>query len=204
MSRAAALWFIAVAVLAAGCGGEAEPDAEPSASAPTTEAATESAASGIVGRWEQVHSCEQLVKALEKAGLRAVAPAMVGDYFPGQSPKQLARKPDVCAGAKPEPHSHFFTEDGSFGSLDEEGNQVDDARYEVVDDHLLRIGADEIGGEFQYRIVDDRELILHPVIKEADKRRALARPLQFSPAGWQVAVSYDGLPWKRVDCAGWC
>ena len=194
--------LVALTVLAAGCGGsnESTPSEEPSSSEPTTAATTETAAPPIVGRWEQVHSCEQLVKALAKAGLRAVAPAMVGDYFPGRSPKQLARKPDVCEGAKPEPHSHFFTEDGSFGSLDEEDNQVDDGPYEVVDDDTLRI----VEGEFRYRIMDDSTLVLHPVIPAAEKRRALARPLEFSPAGWQVAVSYDGLPWKRVDCAGWC
>jgi hypothetical protein len=192
--------LVALAVLAAGCGSsESEPSAEP-----TTAATTESAAPLIVGRWEQVHSCPQLVKALEKAGLGAVAPAIVGDYFPDQSPKQLARKPDLCKGATPQRHAHFFTEDGLFGSLDQDENQVDDAPYEVVNDHLVRIGEGEIKGEFRYGIADGPALVLHPVITAADKRRALARPLQFSPAGWQVAVSYDGLPWKRVDCAGWC
>ena len=87
-----------------------------------------------------------------------------------------------------------------FGSLDEEDNQVDENTYEVVSEETLRIGQ----GEFRYRIVDGPALVLDPVIPAADKRRALARPLEFSPAGWQVAVSYDGLPWKRVDCAGWC
>jgi hypothetical protein len=200
MSRRGFLSLVVLTVLATGCGSdESKPSAEP-----TTAATTETAAPPIVGRWEQVHSCEQLVKALAKAGLARVAPAMVGDYFPDQTPKQLARKPDLCKGAKPEPHSHFFTEAGLFGSLDEEDNQVDDARYEVVDDHLVRIGAGQIAGEFRYRIVDDSTLTLHPVLTAADKRQALARPLEFSRAGWQVSVAYDGLPWKRVDCAGWC
>jgi hypothetical protein len=30
-------------------------------------------------------------------------------------------------------HSHFFTDDGSFGSHDEHGEQVDDGDYDVVD-----------------------------------------------------------------------
>jgi hypothetical protein len=32
--------------------------------------------------------------------------------------------------------------------------------------------------------------------------RALAHPLQFSTAGWMVAVAYPGHTWKRVPCGG--
>jgi hypothetical protein len=202
--RAATLLLIAVAMSAAGCGSnDSEPAAEPPAGEPTTAETAESGAPPIVGRWEQVHSCQQLVKALKKAGLGAVAPAMVGDYFPGSSPKQLAQKPDVCRGATPQRHAHFFTEDGLFGSLDQEDNQVDDGPYEVVND-VLRIGGGDIAGDFRYQIVGDSTLMLHSVLTAADKRRALAHPLEFSRAGWQVSVAYDGLPWKRVECAGWC
>jgi hypothetical protein len=55
-----------------------------------------------------------------------------------------------------------------------------------------------------YRRLRSDKLILHPVITDAARRRALAHPLEWSPAGWQVAVSYEGLPWKRVTCEGWC
>lgn len=44
---------------------------------------------------------------------------LVGDFFPDQTPKQVARKGDVCQGAEPRQHSHFFTTDGQFGSLDQ-------------------------------------------------------------------------------------
>jgi hypothetical protein len=193
--------LVVLTILVAGCGGsnESTPAEEPSFSEPTT-ATPESAAPAIVGRWEQVHSCPQLVKALGRAGLRPVAPAMVGDYFPDQSPKQLAQKPDVCKGARPQRHGHFFTEEGLFGSLDQDDNQVDDGTYEVVNAHRFRIGK----ATFRYRIADGMTLMLHPVITASDRRRALARPFAFSTAGWQVSVAYDGLPWKRVDCAGWC
>jgi hypothetical protein len=55
-----------------------------------------------------------------------------------------------------------------------------------------------------YRRLRSDKLILHPVITDAALHRALAHPLEWSPAGWQVAVSYEGLPWKRVTCEGWC
>jgi hypothetical protein len=58
-----------------------------------------------------------MVEALESAGLRELAPVVVGDYFPDQSPKQLARKADVCQGAKPQQHSHFLPTTGSSDRL---------------------------------------------------------------------------------------
>ena len=61
----------------------------------------------IVGRWEVVRTCEGMIEALEQAGLRNRAPSVVGDYFPEKSPKQLARKADVCQGAKPQQHAHY-------------------------------------------------------------------------------------------------
>jgi hypothetical protein len=36
------------------------------------------------------------------------------------------------------------------------------------------------------------------------KEQALANPLQFTDAGWAVAVAYPGEEWKRVSCADWC
>jgi hypothetical protein len=46
--------------------------------------------------------------------------------------------------------------------------------------------------------------MLTPVLTRAMKRKALEHPLNFSPAGMAIAVSYPGTAWKRVDCAGWC
>ena len=73
----------------------------------------------IVGRWQQSHKCDELVSALNALGLGALAPGVVGDYFPNQTPEELAAKPDICSGAVPQLHSHFFTASGLFGSLDQ-------------------------------------------------------------------------------------
>jgi hypothetical protein len=57
---------------------------------------------------------------------------------------------------------------------------------------------------FHFRI-STRELRLEPVISTAARRKALARPLQFSTAGWQVAVSCS--PTRRETRElrrGWC
>jgi hypothetical protein len=37
-----------------------------------------------------------LVETLRKTGLVALAPAVVGDYFPNQTPTELAKKKHVC------------------------------------------------------------------------------------------------------------
>jgi hypothetical protein len=202
------LLLVAILVVAAGCGGSGESAEEPSGQ--STAAATESATSDttsdappLVGRWERVNECPQLVKALNQAGLGAVAPAMVGDYFPEASPKQLARKDDLCKGAEPFVHSHFFDEAGMFGSLDENQNRVDDGMYEILDEGRFRIGNADVGVVFRYEIEGDA-LSLSPVLTQAMKKQALAHPLEFSDAGWAVAVSYPGHEWKRVDCVGWC
>src|SRR4051812_14334359 len=201
MIRAVTAIAVLSAVFATACGsGDSQPT-EPATSiastgpAPTTTAATEE----LVGRWEHMNECPQLSKALEDEGLETIAPSVAGDYFPDSTPKQLAKKDDVCDGAEGFVHSHFFTDSGTFGSLTANLEQVDDGTYEILDGGRFRIG-DVV---FRYEIEDD-ELSLPPVITPAMKKEALAQPLEFTDAGWSVAVSYPGQVWKRVNCSGWC
>jgi hypothetical protein len=160
-------------------------------------------AGSIVGLWGQVHRCQQLVDALDAQGLGAVAPGMVGDYFPDQTFDELAAKPDLCSGAKPQRHYHFFTSSGQFGSLDQHYNQVDDGTWEEVDSNTFRIGAsDRSSATFDFSIRGDT-LALIPRITEAQRQEALANPEAFSTAGWMVAVSYPGTRWEGLPCT-WC
>ena len=165
------------------------------------DAATETASSSpLVGRWERVTTCQELVSALTKAGLRKTAPAMLaGNGFVPGTPQQLATKTNICKGAVARRHSHFFTAAGQFGSVDYNGQQVDDGSYRLLDARTVRIS----DGKFHFRI-SGRELRLEPVISAAARRKALAFPLRFSTAGWQVAVAFPGHAWKRVPCAQWC
>ena len=122
----------------------------------------------------------------------------VGDYFPNQTPQQLAKKKNLCQGAKPQFHSHFFTADGKFGSVDQHGEQVDDGTYEVSGS-TLKIGE----ASFRLRI-QGKTLMLKPLLTSALKQEALADPLNFHAAGWMVAVALQGHPWNRVACRTWC
>jgi hypothetical protein len=158
----------------------------------------------IVGRWEIRRTCQGMVQALDQVGLRQLAPSVVGDYFPNQKPKELARKANICQGAAPQQHSHFFTKDGKFGSLDQHGQQVDDGAYRVVDQHTFRLGSGVDEETYRYRIVGGTELTMEPVIPARAKRAALAKPFEFGLAGHSAAVAYTGHTWKRVDCGRWC
>jgi hypothetical protein len=153
-----------------------------------------------VGRWERETTCEELIAALEKAGLAATEPAMLeGNGLVEGTKEDLAKKPDICAGATPRVHSHFFDAGGHFGSLDWTGQRVDDGTYKLIDEHTLAIGEQR----FTYRISGDT-LALDPVLTPHEIDQALGNPLEFSQAGWAVAVSYPGHTWRRVPCEGWC
>ena len=200
----ASIASLLIPLLLVGCGGGESESAKPSgqtsvASTDTTIPTTTAQTEALVGRWEHVNECPQLTKALAEEGLETIAPSVAGDYFPNSTPKQLAKKDDVCDGAEGFVHSHFFTDSGTFGSLTKDLEQVDDGPYEILDGGRVRIG-DVV---FRYEIEGD-ELALSPVITPSMKKEALAQPLEFSGAGWSVAVSYPGQVWKRVDCGGWC
>jgi len=154
--------------------------------------------------WERETTCEEMVAAFESVGMSLLAPtALAGNGFVTGTAQQIARKEDPCAAAKPRLHSHFFTEDGRFGSLDWQGQQVDEGEYEILDASTLRIGPESRGMEFDYAIGGE-VLTLEPVIPPSVKKKALQNPTEFSPALWSVSVGFGGLPWNRADCGGWC
>ena len=166
------------------------------------QAAAAGSSSSIVGRWQTVRTCQGLVVDLQKVGLRAVAPAVVGDYFPNQSPQALARKKDLCQGAKPQIHAHFFTSDGKFGSLDQHAQQVDAGTYQVSGSRLT-INNGDFTGSFRFRI-QGKKLMLAPLLTSPLKQEALGDRLNFHAAGWMLAVAYSGHSWTRVACGKWC
>ena len=206
--RTRAWWvttLVAVIGLLAACGGSSaapSPTEEDAGSSPAPEEATTAVESPLVGLWMQVHTCEQLVTGLEEAGLGEIAPAIVGDFFPDQTPEELAAKEDLCSGARPQRHFHFFDASGAFGALDQHREPVDDGPY-TVEGQTLHIGDESWGGTWMFTI-SDNQLSLTPVISDERIEEALAHPSEFTPAGWMVAVAYPGTTWKQVPCQGWC
>jgi hypothetical protein len=152
----------------------------------------------MVGIWGQTHRCQQLVDALNELSLGELAPGVVGDFFPDQTFDELAAKPDLCSGARPQRHFHFFTWNWLFGSFDQRWNLVDYGPWTMVDSNTFRIRR----ATFDFRIRGDT-LALTPRITQAQRDAALSDPKTFSTAGWMVAVSYPGTRWEGLPC-DWC
>ena len=152
--------IIAAVLVVVACGSQstlpaassAPASATSTAAAPSqTEAASSTAAaSPLVGTWTRVNDCAAFVGALEEADLADLAPGwLVGaGYFASEADIDLD---DPCAGATEVEHSHFFTADGEFGSFDENGAQVDDGRFELVDEDTMAVGEGQLLVDFAVR-----------------------------------------------------
>jgi hypothetical protein len=188
------LTVCALALLLMGCSSStgdttaerSVPSLSPTASSTTSPPA--SAAPAIVGEWQRLEKCSELVGNLEKAGLKnRVLSSIAGDdWIPGVSkPDQIKDPSHPCRGAVARKHSHFFAADGEFGSRDENGQQVDGDSYELVGKDVVQIGK----VKFHYKIAGDT-LRLTPEIPKC-------RPDCFE-AEWSVAVAYEGYDWQRI------
>jgi hypothetical protein len=179
----AALLLVLVAVAGSGAGGTAR--AQPSSA---TGAAAQSR---LVGTWQRVTTCAELTAALRTAGLQKfVVEAVAGNGFiPGVTrPDQIADPGRPCRGAVPRKHSHFFTKDRRFGSLDWRGEPVDDGTYRLVDKRTVVIFKEFPKVTFHYRI-SGRSITFSPVIPRACSTFRCA---------WAVSMAYPGKTWQRV------
>jgi hypothetical protein len=182
-----------LAVLVAACtgGGDATTAGSP---APTPSTSSSSAAApALVGQWQRIQRCSELVGLLRKAGMPAAVPEMLAEdgWVPGvDDPAQIDDR-HPCRGAVARKHSHFFTADGQFGSRDTAGEQVDDGQYELVgDDRFVINPGDSDAVTFHCTVTGD-SLRISPEIPAC-------RPDCF-PAVWSVAVAYDGYTWQRIE-----
>jgi hypothetical protein len=202
--RSTLIVLIAVTITTVGCGPSSS---VPAAGTPNADASpVESAVPALVGRWERVVTCQEMVGELDKAGLGPLTRyAWLGQTSSKGETSYVAGSPTPtlshpCTGAIDRQHSHFFTQDGQFGSLDWNGGQVDDGTYRIVDDHTMFIGL----VTFHYVIQSGETLKLTPGITKEMVSQAVADPKNFSPALWAVAVAYPTYSWARAPCNGWC
>jgi hypothetical protein len=154
----------------------------------------------LVGVWQRVTHCQDYVRPLRAAGFEeaALESAVGNGFIPGvTSVEELEDPAHPCRGAIPRRHSHFFTPEGFFGSLDWNAEQVDEGTYELFGDDTLVIPYGfEVGPPilvtFHYRI-HGMTLRLEPVVPSdctTDRCR--------EAASWSIAVATPGKNWRRV------
>jgi hypothetical protein len=186
------------AILFAACGSASPSDSRPSESsvptpsgAPATAAAASTAPADLVGEWERETRCEEIVAALQAAGLEKWIVEVAAGFVPGASGPDAVQDPaDPCRDAVPLRHSHFFTTDGQFGSRDQDGNQVDDGTYRIVDEGTFVVSKEFPDVTFQYTI-DGDSIAFEPVIPACS-------PDCFE-AAWSMSVAFPGHEWRRVE-----
>jgi hypothetical protein len=191
--------FVALAValtvcVTTGCGsddnGSAPPTTDPVTSLPPVPA--------LIGTWTRETTCEEAVERQIEAGFADRAlDSIPGQWLPDiESTAEIADPSHPCVGAVPSEHSHFFTEDGAFGSLDAQGEQVDDGTFEIVDDHTFVIpyvfDDEAIDIEFEYAVTGD-SITFEPRLP-ADCTSDHCQ----EAASWAVSVAFAGLSWQRT------
>ena len=191
---------VSILVLAASaCAQGSPPPTAGETPRPTTSAASTASSSpiastspsaapttGLAGKWALDRTCAAMVRALTDANRPELIATVVTELVEtGFDPA------DPCAKALPPiKHSHTFWPDGRFNSYDENEQEVDFGRWELVDDDTARIG-DPPKAEFDFVVTGD-QLSLVPII--ADDCTTPECPFVL---GWQFAVAFPGETWTR-------
>jgi hypothetical protein len=186
--------FALVLLASAGCSSSPTTIATPTSPSPT-QSMIPTPLSPLVGQWELNRTCAAIVKSLTQAGLADLIPQDIGETLklPVNAPLPASWDPKhPCADARPPTeHSHTFWADGTFNSYDQNGQQVDDGSYRIVNDHTFIIG----GGTpmtFHYLVNGDTikfRLVMPKECSTKHCRNVLA---------WAFAVAYSGQTWTRV------
>ena len=154
-------------------------------------AASATSQPALVGTWRRVTTCTELVNALTKAGMKKFVLEFVAGngFIPGVTrPDQIDDPANPCRGAVPRMHSHFFTKDRRFGSLDWRGEPVDDGTYRVRDRRTVVIFKEFPKVTFHYRIRGNA-IAFVPV---------LPRGCSTFRCAWAISMAYPGKNWQRV------
>ncbi len=161
------------------------------ASAGVAHSASSQSAASLVGTWARTTTCAELTTALRSAGIsKLVGEMVVGNGFiPGvRSPGELRDPARPCLGAVPRKHSHFFLENGEFGSLDWNADQVDDGRYRVTRPGTVTISKEFPNVSFRFRVRGNR-ISFTPLVRKG---------CQTFRCAWAISVAYPGSTWRRV------
>ena len=88
----------------------------------------------------------------------------------------------------PRKHSHFFTKDRKFGSLDWKGRRVDDGTYRLVSNRTVVIFKEFPKVTFHYRI-RGKTITFAPMTPKGCSTFRCA---------WAISMAYPGKGWQRL------
>jgi hypothetical protein len=188
------VYLAALAALTVGCGGSNTTGNLTSlgGQTPTASLTSTPGADSIVGEWQRAPTCEELVQALTERGFGDFAAEAVGGAVLLTTPENVPAKDPKhpCADAAgPIKHSHKFWKDGTFNSYDQNGRQVDDGKYEIVDFNTILFA----GFHVDYRIDGDTIVFSLAVPKSCTSKDCRAM------AAYAINVFYPGKVWQRVS-----
>jgi|GEM_PF-2322811 hypothetical protein len=177
----------------AGCGAPAATQPGATAQSATPPAtAMPSPAPALVGTWVGVHNCQRIVEVLTAAGMPSqILPNILdGEILPASpDPSHMPDPANPCTGAVEVKHSHFFTADGAFGSLDQNGQQVDDGRWSLVDASTFAIDAAHV-----HFVIDGDTLRMEPL----DVGPCPTGSSDWCPEAWKLMVAMPGMALTRA------
>lgn len=140
-----------------------------------------------------------MLSAFEEAGLaESKAEWIIGNWV-GDPADIEANLDDLCADSRPaEEHSHFFTKDGEFGSLDDEGNQVDSGDYAVLEAGTLTFPTHST--EFGY----DGDILVAYTVDGDAADFDVQLPSDCDDAcleahAWALSAFFGPEPWTRAE-----
>ena len=156
-----------------------------------TATAASTVSNPVVGTWTANTTCSAQYNALAKyPGLRKYAKEMVvgNGFIPGvQRVNQLKDPAHPCRGSVARKHSHFFTKTGSFGSLDWNGEDVDDGRYTLKGMNRITIHKEFPSVTFTYAITGE-SIKFSPIIP---------RTCSSFRCAWAISMAIPGTAWTR-------
>ena len=100
---------------------------------------------------------------------------------------QLRDPAKPCVGSVPRKHSHFFLRNGEFGSLDWNGERVDDGRWRITKPGVVTIAKEFPDVSFRY-VIRGNVVSFTPLVPKGCATFRCA---------WAIAVAYPGKTWVR-------
>ena len=155
-------------------------------------AATSGGSNPVLGTWTATTTCAAQYNALaSRPGLKkyAVETVVGNGFIPGvRSADRLKDPAHPCLGAVPRKHSHFFRQDGRFGSLDWTGQKVDDGTYALAGTNRIVIAKEFPSVTFTYAVRGNAIRFTPQIPKGCSTLRC----------AWSVSMAIPGTAWKRI------